>query len=306
MKAPQLVVMAAGIGRRYGGLKQIDPVGPSGELVIDYSIYDALQAGFRKVVFVIRPEIEEDFREKIGDTIEKHVAVAYAYQRLEDVPEWFAVPAGREKPWGTGHAVLSARDLVDGPFGVINADDFYGRESFRVLARFLETAEDGPEGYAYCMIGFKLGNTLSEHGHVARGVCEETPDGFLARIVERTKIVKGETCARYTEDGERWHDIPFDVTVSMNTWGFTPSIFRELEERFERFLKARGQDLSAEFFLPTVVDELIREGKARVKVCPTPEKWFGVTYREDKPHAEREVRRLVAEGVYPRTLWGDE
>jgi len=305
MNKPQLVVMAAGIGSRYGGLKQVDPIGPSGELIIDYSIYDAIETGFSKIIFVICREIEEEFRERIGKNIEKHIDTAYAIQEMEDLPPGFDVPQDRGKPWGTAHAALCARNEVDQPFGVINADDFYGQGSFRVLAEFLKQTEDTEDTYQYCMIGFTLRNTLSDYGHVARGICTETDDGYLGDIEERTKIKKFGDQAKFTEDGETWIEVPGEAVVSMNTWGFTPSIFKEFETRFIRFLKNRINDPKAEFFIPTVVNELIQEGRARVKICPTEEAWFGMTYREDKERAEHEIRKLIEKGTYPESLWGE-
>ena len=305
MNKPQLVVMAAGIGSRYGGLKQVDPIGPSGELVIDYSIYDGIKAGFAKIIFVISREIEEEFRERIGKTIEKHVDTAYVIQDLEDLPQGFKVPANRGKPWGTAHAALCARNEADQPFGVINADDFYGQESFKVLAEFLKQAEDIENIYQYCMIGFTLWNTLSDYGHVARGICTKTDDGYVDDIVERIRIEKFEDQVKFTEDGKTWVEVPKDAVVSMNTWGFTPSIFKELETRFITFLEGRINDPKAEFFIPTVVNELIQEGKARVKICPTNEAWFGMTYREDKERAVHEIGKLIEKGIYPENLWGE-
>ena len=305
MNKPQLVVMAAGIGSRYGGLKQVDPIGPSGEMVIDYSIYDALKAGFSKVVFIIRREFEEEFREKVGRTIEKQVDTAYVFQEIETLPSGFEIPSNREKPWGTAHAALCAQDETDQPFGIINADDFYGQESFKVLADFLKEAEDTEDMYQYCMIGFTLQNTLSDYGHVARGICLETDDGYLADVVERTKIKKFGSTPKYTEDDQTWIELPRDTIVSMNTWGFTPSIFQELETRFITFLESRINEPKSEYFIPTVVNELIQEDRARVKICPTDESWFGVTYKEDKPRAEKEIRVLIEKGTYPESLWGE-
>lgn len=303
MNNPQLVVMAAGIGSRYGGLKQVDPVGPSGEMVIDYSIYDALRAGFTKVVFIIRRDIEAEFREKVGKTIEERVDTAYVFQELDRLPPGFEVPQQRRKPWGTGHAVLCARGEADQPFGVINADDFYGCTSFMALADFLRQAQDTDDEYRYCMIGFSLWNTLSDHGHVARGICSETDDGYLAHIVERTKIQKFGEKVKFTRDGETWKELPRDAVVSMNTWGFTQSIFNELETGFRTFLENRINEPKAEFFLPSVVNRLIESGRARVEVCPTDEAWFGMTYRQDKSRTEQEILQLIENGTYPARLW---
>lgn len=304
MNKPILVVMAAGIGSRYGGLKQIDPMGPNGEIIMDYSIYDALKAGFGKVVFVIKKDIEDTFREKIGSRVERLVDTAYVYQRVEDVPEGFAVPPERVKPWGTAHAVRSCRNVVDRPFAVINADDFYSRHSFQILHDYLKDVDEQMKPYPYCMVGFQVENTLTEHGHVARGVCTVGADGCLKEIHERTRIQKFGNMAKYTEDGETWIDIPYGSMVSMNTWGFTPSLFRELDERFPYFLLSNTENiLKAEFFIPTVVDSLISEGKASVKVLPCRERWYGVTYQEDKPIVRQALKDMILSGIYPENLW---
>lgn len=303
---PALIVMAAGMGSRYGGLKQVDPIGPNGEIVIDYAIYDALRAGFGKVVFLIRKEIEDIFREKVGHTIEKHVETVYAYQDLSNVPAGFSVPAERKKPWGTGHAVLSCKGTVDTPFAVINADDFYGPGAFHILANYLKQACDPQNGpYDYSMVGYVLSNTLSEHGTVARGVCAVTPQGFLEGVTERTKIQPMDGEVKYTENGMDWIPIPASSTVSMNMFGFTPSFFHELEARFPAFLTKNADNLlKAEFFLPEVVNQLLQEGKAKVRVLPTDEKWFGVTYPDDRPFVQAAIRSLIQRGVYPENLWG--
>ncbi|MBL7200588.1 MAG: nucleotidyltransferase [Anaerolineae bacterium] len=304
MSHPALVVMAAGMGSRYGGLKQLDPVGPSGEIILDYSVYDALRAGFGRVVFVIKAEIEDAFREKVGRTIEGQCEVAYVFQRLDDVPEGFAVPPGRAKPWGTAHATYSARHVVDVPFAVINADDFYGRSSFQVLHDHLRTARDG-NVHDYSMVGFKLENTLTEHGHVSRGVCTVDAEGYLQEVRERTRIQRSGDRIVYTEDGENWTEISREATASMNMWGFTPSLFSELETRFRSFLQENvDRLLKAEFFLPDFVGRLTKEDRAQVKVLPTDERWFGVTYREDKPRVEQAVLDLIRQGIYPHNLWG--
>lgn len=297
--------MAAGIGSRYGGLKQIDPVGPNGEIILDYSVYDALKAGFGRVVFVIKKEIERVFRERVGKTIDNQCETAYVFQRLDDVPEGFAVPPDRQKPWGTAHATLTARHVVDTPFAVINADDFYGQSSYRILGDYLRGAQDGGGVYDYCMMGFVLRNTLTEHGHVARGVCRMDGDGFLVGIRELTQIEKSGNDARYTEDGKTWAELPGEGVVSMNMWGFTPSLFSELETRFLPFLRENESNiLRAEYFLPEAVGKLVAEGRAAVKVLPTEEQWFGVTYRQDKPRVKRAILDLVGRGVYPDNLWG--
>lgn len=301
-----LVIMAAGMGSRYGGLKQIDPVGPNGEIIMEYSIYDAIRAGFSKVVFIIKKEIEETFREVIGKKVEGIIDVEYVYQRVDNLPEGFSVPEGRVKPWGTGHAVLSAKDAVKTPFAVINADDFYGAETYRLLNGFLTNNQDAANKYKYCMVGFVIENTLTENGHVARGVCNVDSEGHLVGIHERTKIVKFGNETKYTEDDTNWIKIPEKSIVSMNTWGFNPSILNELEERFPVFLR-KNQDniIKAEYFLPTVVDDLIKEGKANVKVLSTTDKWYGVTYQEDKPVVKKSISDMVADQKYPSRLWED-
>ncbi len=303
---PALIIMAAGIGSRYGGLKQVDPVGPNGEIIIDYSIYDALRAGFGKIVFLIRKEIEEIFHEKIGQEVDPRVETQYVLQDLCSLPPGFRVPEGRVKPWGTGHAVLCCKGAVSGPFAVINSDDFYGLGAFQTLAGYLRQACDLSDGpYDYSMVGYVLRNALSEHGSVARGVCTITPDGYLASVRERTRIEKFGEAVRYTENGIDWVEIPADSTVSMNTWGFTPSIFTELEARFPNFLERNAGNLvKAEFFLPDVVNELLAEGRARVKVLPTGEKWYGVTYPQDRAIVQQAIREKIRQGVYPERLWG--
>ena len=296
--------MAAGMGSRYGGLKQLDPVGNHGQLIIDYSIYDAKRAGFETVVFVIKPEIEADFKEAIGDRVSKVMDVKYAYQLKEDLPEGYSVPAGRTKPWGTAHAALSVRKLVDGPFAIINADDYYGPEAFQEIYSYLSDHQDG-DMYEYVMVGYLLKNTVTENGTVARGVCEETADHFLTQVTERTKIEKGEP-PRYTEDdGATWTDLSADTIVSMNMWGFTRSFLDEALTRFPAFLdKALAENPEkGEYFLPTVVSQLIDEGKARVKVLRSEDKWYGVTYREDKPTVTAAIAEKTAAGLYPDRLW---
>ena len=304
MNKPVLVIMAAGMGSRYGGLKQLDPVGNHGQLIIDYSIYDARRAGFETVVFVIKPEIEADFKEAIGDRVSKVMDVKYAYQLKEDLPEGYSVPAGRTKPWGTAHAALSVRKLVDGPFAIINADDYYGPEAFQEIYNYLSTHEDG-DMYEYVMVGYLLKNTVTENGTVARGVCEETADHFLTQVTERTKIEKGEP-PRYTEDdGATWTDLSADTIVSMNMWGFTRSFLDEALARFPAFLdKALAENpAKAEYFLPYVVEQLIGEGRAQVRVLVSEDKWFGVTYREDKPTVVAAIAEKTEAGLYPDRLW---
>ena len=304
MKKPVLVIMAAGMGSRYGGLKQLDPVGNHGQLIIDYSIYDARRAGFDTVIFVIKEEIEADFRACIGDRVSKVMDVKYAYQRKDDLPEGYSVPPERTKPWGTAQAALSARHLVDGPFAVINADDYYGPEAFQEVYAYLCGHPDG-EVYEYAMVGYLLKNTVTENGTVARGVCEETADHYLTQVTERTKIEKGEP-PRYTEDdGKTWTDLPADTIVSMNMWGFTRSFLDEALARFPAFLdKALAENpAKAEYFLPMVVDQLIQEDKARVRVLVSEDKWYGVTYREDKPTVVAAIAEKTTAGLYPDQLW---
>ncbi|MFY9592703.1 MAG: sugar phosphate nucleotidyltransferase [Caldicoprobacterales bacterium] len=301
MKKPALVIMAAGMGSRYGGLKQIDPVGPNGEIIIDYSIYDALKAGFDKVVFIIKEEIEEAFREVIGSRIEKKVETAYVFQDIDDLPEGFTRPAEREKPWGTGHAVLSCRGKIDRPFSVINADDFYGRDSFQVLYDYLKDIDD-VKSYNYAMVGFILKNTLTEHGYVSRGICQVNSQGYLEDIKERTKIQRFSDGVKYQEDGE-WITIPENSIVSMNMWGFTPSIFDELETGFSNFLEKNKDNIEkAEFFLPNLVGDLVTDDKAKVKVLTSNERWYGVTYKEDKPIVKKAIGELIKQGIYPDKL----
>lgn len=303
MPGPTLVVMAAGIGSRYGGLKQIDPVGPNNEIIIDYSIYDALKAGFKKVVFVIRRDIEQAFREKVGKNIEPLVRVVYVFQELSDLAGGFTLPRERLKPWGTAQAVLSCRDAVDTPFAVINADDFYGASAFQTLGDYLREAEDQEGFYHYSMVGYLLKNTLSGHGYVSRGICSATAEGYLLDVHECTKIQKFGEVIKYTEDNKNWLELPPDSIVSLNMWGFTPSLFAELERGFVLFLNKNINNAKAEYFLPTVVNQLIKENKARVKVLHTGEKWFGATYKEDMPEIRKEIRDLIDRGVYPEKLW---
>lgn len=308
MIKPTLVIMAAGMGSRYGGLKQIEPVGPNGEIIMDYSIYDALKANFGKVVFIIKKEIEEAFKQTIGDRISSIIDTAYVYQEVSAyIPLNYSVHEGRVKPWGTAHAVLCCKDIVDTPFAVINADDFYGSTSFEEIGKYLSEVKDSEDFYSYAMIGFQLENTLTEHGTVARGVCNVDPYNYLVDINERTKIKKFGEDAKYTEDGENWINIPKESTVSMNTWGFTPSIFKELEAGFMKFLEENEANiLKAEYFIPSVVDSLIKEGKAKVKVLKSKEQWYGVTYKEDKPMVHEAINKLIRSGIYPEKLWGNK
>jgi UTP-glucose-1-phosphate uridylyltransferase len=297
-----LIVLAAGIGSRYGGLKQIEAVGPHGAIVIEYSVYDAIRAGFDRVVCVIRRDIEDDFRKIVSSRFERHIPVDYVVQVMGDLPPGFSVPPDRKKPWGTGHAVLACRDVVKAPFAVINADDFYGRRSYEALGAFLNGVKADSSDYS--MVGFTLRNTLSEHGHVARGVCEVDAKGRLTRVVERTHIEKFGAGARIIEADGAHHDLTGDEVVSMNMWGLTPSLFNHLGREFNAFLKANAANPKAEFFLPTVVDGLIHAGNATAKVLSTPELWFGVTYPQDKAIVVEGIRALVAEGIYPEKLWG--
>lgn len=304
---PALVVMAGGMGSRYGGCKQIDPVGDNGEIIMDYSIYDAIAAGFDKVVFIIRREIEADFREAIGDRISNIVDTTYVYQDLTDLPEGYAVPEERSKPWGTGHAVRCCKEVVNTPFVVINADDFYGPSTFKKIYDYLMTLDETADKYQYGMVGFRINRTLTENGTVARGVCTLDENQNLHTINERTAIKAFEDCPKYTEDGETWIDIPNDAIVSMNTWGFTPSIFKELDARFETFLEAnKGKLEKAEYFLPSVVDDLIKEDLAEVKVVVSEEQWYGVTYKEDKIQVQEAIRKMIADGIYPEKLWEEK
>ena len=308
MKAPVLVVMAAGMGSRYGGLKQIDPVGSCGEAILDYSLFDAYEAGFRTAVIIIKEAIREDFMATVGARLEKcPMEIRYAYQELDKLPEGYTVPEGRTKPWGTSHAVLCAKEAVDGaPFAVINADDYYGKEGYKVIYNFLaNTADD--EKYRYCMVGYELCKTVTENGSVARGVCEPDADGYLMKVTERTKIEQYEGGIHSTEDdGATWTDLAADTIVSMNLWGFTASFLNEVEARFPAFLDAvLGKNPGkAEFFLPTSVTDLLNENKATVKLLTSPDKWYGVTYAADKPVIVAALKEMTEKGMYPENLWG--
>ncbi len=303
MKQPVLVVMAAGMGSRYGGLKQIDPVDKEGHIIMDFSVYDAVKAGFKKVIFIIKKENEADFKAAIGDRLSKHLDVTYVFQNLKNLPEGYEVPEGRVKPWGTGHAVLSCIDEIDGPFAVINADDYYGANAFRMAYDFLTQNQDEDGIYRYMMVGYKLENTLTENGHVARGVCVTDEEGHLQKIHERTHIERHEGSVAYTEDeGKTWTALPQDSTVSMNMWGFSESILKELKARFPKFLEENlpVNPMKCEYFLPFVVDELLGENKATVKVLKSMDKWYGVTYKEDKPVVVAAIQRMKDEGLYPQ------
>ena len=301
---PILVVMAAGMGSRYGGLKQIDPVGSQGEAILDYSLFDAYEAGFRKAVIIIKEAIREDFMTTVGERLKKcPMEISYAYQELSKVPAGFTVPAGRTKPWGTAHAVLCAADQIgDVPFAVINSDDYYGKSAYRELYRAL--AEDRPDN-EYCMVGYELLNTLSENGSVARGVCEVDETHRLLSVTERTHIISTCDGALFTEDGAHYERLPDDTLVSLNLWGFTPDIFPAMEDGFVRFLReaAPKNPLKAEYYLPTVVAESLAAGRATAQVLPCRERWFGVTHRQDKPAVVEAIRQKTAEGVYPDRLW---
>ena len=305
MKKPVLVMMAAGMGSRYGGLKQIDPVDQEGHIIMDFSIFDAKRAGFEKVVFIIKKENEADFKEAVGKRIEKIMDVAYVFQDLNNLPEGYEVPEGRVKPWGTAHAVLSAIDEVDGPFAVINADDYYGRHAFETIYEFLTTHEDDDK-YRYTMVGYRLKNTVTDNGHVARGVCELNEAKELVGITERTKIEKRDGGIAFSEDdGETWTTIDGDTLVSMNMWGFTRSILDEIKAGFPAFLEKgiKENPMKCEYFLPSVVSDLLAEGRATVRVLESEDKWYGVTYKEDKPVVVAAVQALKDEGLYPQKLW---
>jgi len=298
---PTLLVLAAGIGNRYGGLKQMDQVGPSGEAIIDYSIYDAMQAGFGKVVFVIREDIEKDFKEIFIDKLKDRIEVDYVFQQIDMVPKGVLFSSARKKPWGTGHAVLVAEQKINEPFAVINADDFYGCGSYRVMADFLTNSYDINE---YSMVGYRLDRTLSDHGHVARGVCETNKESYLKVVTERIKIEKENNKIIFTdEDGTKTRLTGSEI-VSMNFWGFNTSVFDYLNKHFIKFMTENSNDPKAEFFIPDLIANLIKKNTAKVKVLHTDESWFGVTYREDKPVVINCIRKLVSKGVYPSKLWG--
>ena len=307
MNKPVLVVLAAGMGSRYGGLKQMDSVAGHGQSIIDYSIYDARRAGFEKVIFVIKRALEEDFRRLVGDRIARGIQVEYAFQELDDLPAGYAVPTGRKKPWGTTHAVLAARDLIHGPFAVINSDDYYGPEAFRLIYDFLSTQDEAAVPQRYAMVSYLLGNTVTDNGSVARGVCRVGEDGLLREVVEHTRIEKDGSDARSTLDGgETWVPLPGSTPVSMNFWGFQRSFVDEGEARFPEFLDrilAENPE-KGEFYLPLLVSRLIGEGKAQVQVLPSEDKWYGVTYREDKPGVVAALADMTARGLYPENLWG--
>ena len=302
---PVLVIMAAGMGSRYGGLKQIDPVDAYGNKIIDFSIYDAVEAGFETVVFIIKKAIEKEFKEHIGNRMAAHVNVKYVYQELSKLPDGYMVPEGRVKPWGTGHAILCCKDVIDGPFAVINADDYYGKSAFVSVFQQLSKANE-KERAQFSMVGYQLYNTLTENGHVARGICTVSEDGLLKDICERTRIEKHGERAEYTEDdGKTWTGLFKDTLVSMNLWGFSKSILTELEARFPVFLdrELKENPLKCEYFLPFVVDELLKEKKADVTVLESVDRWYGVTYQDDKKTVVDAIARFKAEGLYPERLW---
>ena len=300
MRSPTLVILAAGMGSRFGGLKQIRPVDERGHAIIDYSLFDAYRAGFRRVVFIIKHEIEADFKAAVGTRMEKYFDVKYVFQQLDMLPEGYAVPEGRVKPWGTGHAVLCCKDAVDGPFAVINADDFYGPGAYRAIYDFL--AQDRPES-EHAMVAYLLRNTVTENGYVARGVCQ-VEDGLLTGVTERTHIEKRGGDAAYTEDGETWQPLSGDVPVSMNFWGFSPAMLRELDRRFPAWLDAnlKTNPLKGEYFLPSVANAVIEEGLGTVRVLPCREQWYGMTYKEDLPGVAAALKSMCENGIYPEKL----
>lgn len=296
---PTLLVLAAGMGSRYGGLKQIDPIGPTNETIIDYSIHDAIDAGFGKIVFVIRESFEEEFKELFNAKLAGKIEVDYVNQEIGKVPEGSVYNLEREKPWGTGHAILMAKDCIHEPFAVINADDYYGVEAFTTIADYLSHSITDEEN---CMVGYQLGNTISENGSVSRGVCGTNENNHLTTVVERTHIEKLENGIAYKEN-EEWIQLAPETTVSMNFWGFTPKLFDHLESQFTVFLKEEGDQLKSEFFIPTVVANIIKDGKTQVKVLKSDAQWFGVTYREDKEKAIKAIGKLIEKGTYPSKLW---
>ena len=306
MNKPILVIMAAGMGSRFGGLKQIEPVSDKGDIILDFSLYDARLAGFEKAIFIIKKENEQDFRNLIDNKAGKYMEVEYVYQELNDLPSGYLMPTNREKPWGTAHAVLSARNAANNsPIAVINADDYYGPEAFKNIYDFLLSAVDN-EKYQYCMVGYQIENTLTENGHVSRGVCQTSEDGKLTKITERTKIQwKGKKIVYTENDGNTWEELPPGTIVSMNFWGFTPSMMKEMEARFPAFLdNALSENpTKGEFFLPGVVDELIQEDKAAVKVLKSTDRWYGVTYKEDKESVVSAIKSMKKKGIYPEILW---
>jgi len=308
MNKPVLVIMAAGMGSRYGGLKQMDPVDSEGHIIMDFSMFDAKRAGFDKVIFIIKREFEEDFREKVGKRIEKYMEVSYAFQEIGNIPAGYEVPEGRVKPWGTAHAVLSCIDQIDGPFAVINADDYYVREAFQLIYDYLSAHEDD-EKYRYTMVGYLLGNTVTDNGHVSRGICETNMHGELVSVEERTRIEKRDGGIAFTEDdGKTWTEVSGDAVVSMNMWGFTKSILHEIRDGFPAFLDKglKSNPMKCEYYLPAVVSRLLEEGKATAAVLKSADKWYGITYKEDKPVVVAALQKMKDDGIYPMHLWEEE
>jgi NDP-sugar pyrophosphorylase family protein len=299
---PTLLILAAGMGSRYGGLKQLDRVGPSGETIIDYSIYDAIRAGFGKVVFIIKEAIEDEFKEAFVERLRDKIAIDYVFQEIWMVPEGISIPENRSKPWGTGHAILMAEERIHEPFAVINADDFYGLGAFEAMAGYYRDRE-AEDAFDYCMVGYPLGNTLSEFGAVSRGVCRSGPDSFLEDIVERTQIIRNKGVIVYKNDRDQEVPMAGDTVVSMNFWGFTPSLFGFLKNGFAEFIRDNADDLKAEYFIPGVVNDLIKSQKATVRILPCNETWFGMTYKEDRLNVVKNIRNLVHAGIYPENLW---
>ena len=305
MKKPVLVIMAAGMGSRYGGQKQIDPIDNQGHIIMDFSIFDAKRAGFEKVVFIIKKENEEVFKDAIGNRIKDVIDVEYAFQDLNNIPNGFEVPKDRVKPWGTAHAILSCIDIVDGPFVVINADDYYGRDAFQKIYEFLSTHQDDDK-YRYAMVGYRLENTLTENGHVARGVCTVDENNYLVKVEERTRIERKGDGVAYTEnDGESWIELPKDSIVSMNMWGFSESFLQEIKAGFPEFLEngLKTNPLKCEYFLPSVVSSLLKQDRATVEVLTSQDKWYGVTYKEDKPVVVAAIQNMKDNGIYPQQVW---
>lgn len=308
MDKPVLVIMAAGMGSRYGGLKQLDPVDNEGHIIMDFSMYDAKRAGFEKVIFIIKKEYESDFKEAVGDRMAEYMEVEYAFQEISAVPEGYQVPEGRVKPWGTAHAVLSCIDKIDGSFAVINADDYYGVEAFKLIYDYLLSHEDD-EKYRYTMVGYKLGNTVTDNGHVSRGICETNEAGELTGVRERTKIEKRDGgIAFLDDDATTWVPVSADSIVSMNMWGFTKSFLHEIKEGFSAFLDKglKENPMKCEYFLPAVVSRLLEEDRASVAVLKSADKWYGITYKEDKPVVVEAIRRMKDEGIYPEHLWEEK
>ena len=305
MTKPVLVIMAAGMSSRYGSLKQIDPIDKEGNVIIDFSIYDAVQAGFEKVIFIIKEEMLEEFKQVIGDKVSEHIEVEYAFQDLNDIPEQYTIPEGRVKPWGTAHAIYSARKYIKGPFAVINADDYYGREAFKKIYDFLNTTENDDK-YNYAMIGYRLYNTVTENGTVSRGVCQVNESGYLDNVIERIKIAKFEDGIKYTEDdGDTWVELDSDAFVSMNMWGLNESFIEEIENSLPSFFEneVKVNPMKSEIFIPKIISNLLENDKARVRLLPTDEKWHGVTYKEDKAMVEEEIQKLKDKGLYSQDIW---